>query len=122
MGTAEIYRAVDQVEEVQDNFVVDIEKDEEEHMPLFVVLEEGAQLDEDLVERIKKSIGETASPRHVPDEVLSVPEVPYTLNGKKLEVPVTKILSGTPPEEAASKDSLSNPDALDAFIDLAERF
>jgi acetoacetyl-CoA synthetase len=122
MGTAEIYRAVDNVEEVQDSLVVDVEKDGEEHMPLFVVLEEGAELDEDLVERIKKSVRENASPRHVPDEIFSVPDVPRTLNGKKLEVPVKKILSGTPSEEAASKDSLSNPDALDAFAEFAERF
>jgi len=122
MGTAEIYRAVDKVEEVKDSLVVDVQKDGEEHMPLFVVLEEGAELDEDLIERIKKSVRENASPRHVPDEVFSVPDVPRTLNGKKLEVPVKKILSGMPPEEAASKDSLSNPDALDAFAELAERF
>jgi acetoacetyl-CoA synthetase len=122
MGTAEIYRAVHRVEEVKDSLVVDITKDGEEHMPLFVVVEEGAELDEDLVERIKKSVRENASPRHVPDEVVSVPDVPRTLNGKKLEVPVKKILSGTPPEEAASKDSLSNPDALDAFAELAEGF
>jgi acetoacetyl-CoA synthetase len=122
MGTAEIYRAVDRVEEVKDSLVVDTQKDGEEHMPLFVVLEEGAELDDDLVERIKKSVRENASPRHVPDEVFSVPDVPRTLNGKKLEIPVKKILSGTPPEQAASKDSLSNPDALDAFIELTERF
>ena len=122
MGTAEIYRAVHRIEEVKDSLVVDVTKDEEEHMPLFVVVEEGAELDEDLVERIKKSVRENASPRHVPDEVFSVPDVPRTLNGKKLEVPVKKILSGTPPEEAASKDSLSNPDSLDAFAEIAERF
>ena len=91
-------------------------------MPPFVVLEEGAELDDDLVDRIKKSVRENASPRHMPDEVFSVPDVPRTLNGKKLEVPVKKILSGTPPEEEASKDSLSNPNALDAFAELAERF
>jgi acetoacetyl-CoA synthetase len=122
IGTAEIYRAVDSVEEVQDSLVVDVEKNGEDYMPLFVVLKEGAQLDDDLTNEIKQSIGKTASPRHVPDEVLAVPDVPYTLNGKKLEVPVKKILSGTPPEEAASKDSLSNPDALDTFIELAERY
>jgi acetoacetyl-CoA synthetase len=72
--------------------------------------------------RIKKSIRDTTSPRHVPDEILSVPDVPRTLNGKKLEVPVKKILSGTPPEEAVSKDSLSNPDSLDTFVELAEEF
>jgi acetoacetyl-CoA synthetase len=123
MGTSEIYRAVEKVEEVQDSLVVDLQKpDGSAHMPLFVVLEEGVELDEDLVGKIRKSIRDTTSPRHVPDEVLRVPDVPRTLNGKKLEVPVKKILSGTPPEKAASKDSLSNPDSLDTFVGFTERF
>ncbi|MDQ4000721.1 MAG: acetoacetate--CoA ligase [Actinomycetota bacterium] len=121
MGTSEIYRAVDTVEEVQDSLVIDIQKQNgEAYMPLFVVLEEGAELDEDLVGKIKKSIRETTSPRHVPDEIQAVPDVPRTLNGKKLEVPVKKILAGTPPEEAVSKDSLANPNSLDTFVELAE--
>ena len=69
---------------------MDTQKDGEDYMPLFVVLEEGTELDEDLVDKIKKSIRETTSPRHVPDEVVAVPDVPYTLNGKKLEVPLKK--------------------------------
>src|SRR5919112_1046376 len=122
MGTSEIYRAVEAVPEVADSLVVDIQRDGEDYMPLFVVLEEDAELDDDLVDRIKKSIRDTTSPRHVPDEILSVPDVPRTLNGKKLEVPVKKILAGTPPEEAASRDSLSNPDTLDDFAGLASRY
>ena len=122
MGTSEIYRAVEAVPEVTDSLVVDIRKDGEDFMPLFVVLEEDAELDDDLIDRIKKSIRDTTSPRHVPDEILSVPDVPRTLNGKKLEVPVKKILSGTPPEDAASRDSLSNPDSLDDFAELARRY
>jgi acetoacetyl-CoA synthetase len=122
MGTAEIYRAVDKVEEVQDSLIVDVQKDGEDHMPLFVVLKEGAELDDELADKIKKNIRETTSPRHVPDEVMAVPDIPRTLNGKKLEVPVKKILSGTPPEEAVSKDSLANPDSLDTFVELAEEF
>jgi acetoacetyl-CoA synthetase len=121
MGTAEIYRAVDKVGEVQDSLVIDTQKDGEDYMPLFVVLKEGVQLDDDLVRKIKKSIRETTSPRHVPDEVLTIPEVPRTLNGKKVEVPVKKILSGTPPEEAVSKDSLTNPDSLNFFVEQAEK-
>ena len=121
MGTAEIYRAVDKVGEVQDSLVIDTQKDGKDYMPLFVVLKEGVQLDEDLVRKIKKSIRETTSPRHVPDEVLTIPEVPRTLNGKKVEVPVKKILSGTPPEEAVSKDSLTNPDSLNFFVEQAEK-
>ena len=123
MGTSEIYRAVDTVEEVRDSLVIDIHKQNgEAYMPLFVVLEEGAELDEDLVNKIKKSIRETTSPRHVPDEIHQVRAVPRTLSAKKLEVPVKKILAGTPPEEAVSKDSLSNPDSLDTFVELADRF
>jgi acetoacetyl-CoA synthetase len=122
MGTAEIYSAVEKVEEVQDSLVVDIHKpDGSAYMPLFVVLAEDVELDDDLKNRIKRSIRENASPRHVPNEILAVPDIPRTLNGKKLEVPVKKILSGTPPEQAASKDSLSNPESLDRFAELAER-
>lgn len=123
MGTAEIYRAVNRVEEVEDSLVVDIQKgDGEEIMPLFVVLAEGVELDEDLEDRIKKSIRDNASPRHVPNEILAVHDVPRTLNGKKLEVPVKKILSGKSPDEAASRDSLSNPESLDEFAELAGRY
>ena len=88
-------------------------------MPLFVVLQEGVELDEDLKNEIKRSINENTSPRHVPNEIIAVPEIPKTLNGKKLEVPVKKILSGTPLEEAASKESLSNPESLDRYVELA---
>jgi acetoacetyl-CoA synthetase len=120
MGTSEIYSAVDKVEEVADSLVVDVPRDGgSSFMPLFVVLQEGVQLDEDLKNTIKESIKENTSPRHVPNEIFAVPEIPKTLNGKKLEVPVKKILSGTLPEEAASKESLSNPESLDRYVELA---
>ena len=122
MGTSEIYSAVDKVEEVTDSLVVDVPKGGGgSFMPLYVVLEEGVDLDDDLKGRIKSSIRENASPRHVPNEIFAVPDIPKTLNGKKLEVPVKKILSGTPPEKAASKESLSNPESLDRFVELAEK-
>jgi acetoacetyl-CoA synthetase len=120
MGTSEIYSAVDKVEEVADSLVVDVPRDGgSSFMPLFVVLQEGVELDEDLKSRIKGSIKDNTSPRHVPNEIFAVSEIPKTLNGKKLEVPVKKILSGTPPEEAASKESLSNPESLDRYVELA---
>lgn len=123
MGTAEIYRAVEAVPEVADSLVVDLHKpDGSAFMPLFVVLKEGTELDDDLERRIKANIRESTSPRHVPDEILAVGEVPRTLNGKKLEVPVKKILSGTPLDKAASRDSLANPAVLDDFAGLAGRF
>ncbi len=122
MGTSEIYSAVDKVDEVADSLVVDVPRDRgSSFMPLFVVLEEGADLDDDLKGRIKSSIKENTSPRHVPNEIFAIPEIPKTLNGKKLEVPVKKILSGTPPEKAASKESLSNPESLDRFVELSRQ-
>jgi acetoacetyl-CoA synthetase len=120
MGTSEIYRAVQAVPEVVDALVVDVPRPGTEGwMPLFVVLEEGTALDEELVAEIKRRIREQCSPRHVPDAVFQVAEVPRTLSGKALEVPVKRILTGTPVDEAASRDSLANPEALDYFVDLA---
>ena len=122
MGTSEIYSAVETVEEIADSLVVDIPRSGgDSFMPLFVVLQEGVELDADLENKIKGSIRERTSPRHVPDEIFAVPDIPKTLNGKKLEVPVKKILSGTPPDEAASRDSLGNPESLDRFAELAEK-
>jgi acetoacetyl-CoA synthetase len=122
MGTSEIYRAVLAVPEVLDALVVDVPRPGTEGwMPLFVVLEPGADLDEQLAKTIKHRIREQCSPRHVPNDVLQVREVPRTLSGKVLEVPVKRILSGTPAEQAASRDSLVNPESLDYFVDLAGR-
>ncbi len=116
MGTAEIYRSVLALDEITDALVVDVGT-----MPLFVVLREGTELDDDLVARIRARVREDCSPRHVPDEVIAVEEVPRTLSGKVLELPVKRILTGTPPEQAASRDSLQNPAALDFFVSWAER-
>ena len=116
MGTSEIYRAVLAVDEVIDALVVDVDG----WMPLFVVLRDGATLDDDLeAARSRARVREDCSPRHVPNEVHEIAEVPRTLSGKVLEVPVKRILMGTPAEKAASRDSLANPAALDWFVDLA---
>jgi acetoacetyl-CoA synthetase len=90
-------------------------------MPLFVVLREGASLDSELEREIASRIRAECSPRHVPDEVCAIDAVPRTLSGKVLEVPVKRILTGTPVDEAASCDSLQDPDALDFFVQLAGR-
>jgi acetoacetyl-CoA synthetase len=122
MGTSEIYRAVLAVPEVVDALVVDVPRDAgESFMPLFVVLREEVELDEDLEAEIKRRIRADCSPRHVPNRVYAVAEVPRTLSGKVLEVPVKKILTGMAPERAASRDSLANPEALDFFVELAGR-
>jgi acetoacetyl-CoA synthetase len=122
MGTSEIYRAVLGIEEVLDALVVDIPRPGTEGwMPLFVVLREGAELDDDLRGEIERRVRKQCSPRHVPDEVFQIDEVPRTLSGKVLEVPIKRILMGTPAERAASRDSLANPMTLDYFVEMARR-
>ena len=121
MGTSEIYRAVASVPEVLDSLVVDVPRPGTEGwMPLFVVLREGSELTDELKGEIKRLIRERCSPRHVPNQIFRIDEVPRTLSGKVLEVPVKKILMGTPADSAASRDSLANPDALDYFVGLSE--
>ena len=124
MGTSEIYRAAARVQQVQDALVVDVPRSgadaAELRMVLFVVLAPGVALDDELVAQIKARIRADCSPRHVPDEVRQISEVPRTLSGKVLEVPVKRILMGVPASEAASVDSLANPSALDYFVELAQ--
>ncbi len=120
MGTSEIYRAVLSLEQIVDALVVDIPRPGTEGwMPLFVVLREGAELDDELRREIARRVRSQCSPRHVPDEVFAIAEVPRTLSGKVLEVPVKRILMGTPAEKAASRDSLANPATLDYFTEMA---
>jgi acetoacetyl-CoA synthetase len=122
MGTSEIYSAVLADPDVLDALVVDLPKEGTDGwMPLFVVLAPEATLDDDLRSRLARRIREDCSPRHVPNEVVAIPEVPRTLSGKVLEVPVKRILTGTAPEKAASRESLANPAALDWFVEYAAR-
>jgi acetoacetyl-CoA synthetase len=122
MGTSEIYRAVLGIDAIVDALVVDLPRPGTDGwMPLFVVMREGAELDEELPREIARRVREQCSPRHVPDEVFEIAEVPRTLSGKVLEVPVKRILMGTAVEKAASRDSLANPAALDYFVEMAER-
>jgi acetoacetyl-CoA synthetase len=120
MGTSEIYRAVQGVPEVIDALVVDVPREGTEGwMPLFVVLAEGAELTGELRSELARRIRQACSPRHVPDEVYAIPEVPRTLSGKALEVPVKRILMGEDPARAASRDSLANPAALNWFVEFS---
>jgi acetoacetyl-CoA synthetase len=122
MGTSEIYRAVLACDEVVDALVVDLPREGTDGwMPLFVVLRDGATLDPDLEAELRNRIRADCSPRHLPDEIRAVPEIPRTLSGKILEVPVKRILAGEAPERVASRGSLANPGALDWFAELASR-
>jgi acetoacetyl-CoA synthetase len=117
IGTAEFYAVVEAIPEIADSVVIHLEEPDE--LLLFVALRPDAALDDGLEDRLRREIRTSLSPRHVPDGICAVPAVPRTLSGKKLEVPIKRILTGTPAEEAASRGSLANPDSLDAFAKLA---
>jgi len=117
IGTAEIYRQVDLLEEIEDSLVVGQEWGKDQRVVLFAKPNPGYELNEDLRQRIKKTIRENASPRHVPAKIVQVPDIPYTLNMKKVELAVKRTLQG---EEVKNKDALRNPESLEYFRDIPE--
>jgi len=112
IGTAEIYRVVEQMAEVADSLVVGVQSNGDEQVALFLKMDEGAILNDNLINQIKSSIRANCSPRHVPSIIKSVEDIPYTISGKKVELAVKKIIHG---EEVTNKDALANPEALDCF-------
>jgi acetoacetyl-CoA synthetase len=116
MGTSEFYRVIEGLPEVLDSLVVDTgQLGQEGRLMLYLVLAGGQVLDESLTATIRSRLRTELSPRHVPDEIHQVPGIPRTLSGKKLEVPVRKILQGTPVAAAADPDALANPEVLRYF-------
>jgi acetoacetyl-CoA synthetase len=119
MGTSEFYRVVEELPEVVDSLVIDTSAaGAEGRLLLFVVLADGADID-DVTQQLRARIREQLSPRHVPDEVRAIPEVPRTLNNKKCEVPVKRVLAGVPLDRAVSSGALANPASMDVFVQLA---
>ncbi|SNT56779.1 acetoacetyl-CoA synthetase [Streptosporangium subroseum] len=117
MGTSEFYRVVERFEEIADSLVIDTgQLGQEGRLLLYVAMVEGSVLSDDLVTRLRGDLREALSPRHVPNEIIEVPGIPRTLSGKKLEVPIRKILLGVPPEKAANLDAMANPEVLRHFI------
>jgi acetoacetyl-CoA synthetase len=121
LGTAEFYSVVEELDEVVDSLVVHLSDQDTDRLLLFVVLAPGCELDHALRDRIAGALRAALSPRHVPDEIFAVAAVPRTLSGKKLEVPVKKILTGTPVAQAAAEGALANPESLAAFAEFAAR-
>jgi len=120
IGTSEIYSAMLQVAAIKDCLIVNLELSQGRHyMPLFVLLNENQVLDNNLKQKINQTLKNTYSPRHVPDEIIEVNDIPYTISGKKMEAPVKKILMGFPMEKAANQDSMRNPEALQFFVEFA---
>ena len=121
MGSSEFYRVVEGLPEVLDSLVADTSSlDTEGQLLLFVVLRPGTALDEALIGRINRTLRQELSPRHVPDAIYAVPEVPRTLNGKKMEVPIKRLLMGTPAERVANPGTMGNPQSLTFFLELAK--
>jgi acetoacetyl-CoA synthetase len=122
MGTSELYRAVEAEPEVLDSLVVDLEfLGRESWMPLFVVLREGLVLDEALLKRLKAAIRDALSARHVPNEIVQAAAIPRTLSGKKMELPVKKLLLGADASKVMNRDAMANADCISWFVDYAER-
>ncbi len=124
MGTSEFYRIVDNLPEVADSVVIDtgsLDDEAEGKLWLFVVPAEGIELDDAAKKKIRATIRTAISPRHVPDAIHVIAEVPRTLSGKKLEVPLKKILNGMPIAQAANPDTLANPRAIEAFLEFATK-
>jgi len=122
IGTSEVYSAVDGLEEIKDSLVICIDKEDgSQVMPLFVVLKEGIELTDVLRKKVNIALRTQFSPRHVPDMIFAVDDVPYTISGKKMETPVKKILCGIDISNSISKDAMKNPESLDAFFDMAEK-
>ena len=117
IGTAEIYRIMEQVEEIEDSVVVGQKWQNDTRVILFVKMKPGSDLTDDLRERIRKSIRVNASPRHVPAKIIKIADIPYTLNMKKVELAVQKMIHGM---EVNNKDALKNPEALDFYDNIAE--
>ncbi len=120
IGTAEIYRNVEAIDGILDSLIVNLELPGAKFfMPLFITLEEGVELDDNLREQIRHALATNCSPRHVPDEVHVVEAIPYTLSGKKQEIPVKKLLLGVPAEKAVKLEASANPEAINFFVDFA---
>ncbi|MGW3245608.1 acetoacetate--CoA ligase [Streptomyces sp. NPDC001070] len=120
MGSADIYEAVERLPEIRESLVIGVEQPDGGYwMPLFVQLSEGAVLDDALRDKVKRTIRERLSPRHVPDEIIPVPGIPHTLTGKRIEVPVKKLLQGTPLDKAVNPGSVDNVDLLTFYAELA---
>ncbi len=121
IGASELYQVVESLPEITDSLVVDLELlGKKSYLPLFVVLADGAALDDALKSRIKQRLRAEVSPRHAPDDIFEIAEIPYTLSGKKMELPIRKILLGQPPDQAAKRGAMRNPKTLDFFIAFAQ--
>ena len=117
IGTAEIYQAVERFSEVMDSVVIGQPWSKDERIVLFLKMKDGNQLSKELTKKIRKTIRESCSPRHVPEKIIPIKDIPYTINGKKVELAVKQVILN---QEIKNKDSLANPEALDYYQEIGE--
>ncbi|MEO6131552.1 MAG: acetoacetate--CoA ligase, partial [Saprospiraceae bacterium] len=116
IGTAEIYRVINEINEIEDSLIVNLELEHGRHfMPLFVKMRPGHKVDPDLKKKISSLLKLKCTPRHIPDDVILVPDIPYTISGKKMEAPVKKILMGMQVDDSLNRDAMRNPESLEFF-------
>lgn len=122
MGTNEIYSCIERLDEIKDSIIVNVDLPNGEfYMPLFISLKEGDELSDELKQKINERIRRDCSPRHVPDEIVLIDQIPYTLTNKKMEVPVRRILMGEDEQKVANRDAMLNPDSLDFFVTYRDK-
>jgi acetoacetyl-CoA synthetase len=122
IGTSEIYRSINKIKSVEDSLIVNLELEGGQHyMPLFVKMKMGFELTDDIKTEICNTLKKEYTPRHVPDDIIEVPDIPYTISGKKMEAPVKKILLKMPFEKSINTDSMKNPESVDFFVALAKK-
>ncbi|ULC59804.1 acetoacetate--CoA ligase [Flaviramulus sp. BrNp1-15] len=122
IGTAEIYRSINKIKSIEDSLIVNLELDGGRHyMPLFVKMKPSIELTDAIKTQINTQLKTEYSPRHVPDEIIEVPDIPYTISGKKMEAPVKKILLKMPFEKSINVDSMKNPESVEFFVELAKK-
>jgi len=121
IGTSEIYRCINKIKAIEDSLIVNLELEGERHyMPLFVKMKPSLKLTEDIKTAINQQLKKEYSPRHVPDDIIEVLDIPYTISGKKMEAPIKKILLKMPCEKSINVDSMKNPDSVNFFIEFAK--
>ena len=122
IGTSEIYRSLNKIKAIEDSLIVNLELEGGQHyMPLFVKMKPSLELTNDIKTQINEQLKKDYSPRHVPDEIIEVPDIPYTISGKKMEAPIKKILLKMPIEKSINVDSMKNPESVNFFIELAKK-
>ena len=121
IGTAEIYMALDKLNIIKDSLIIECPNVKEESNQLLLFIVVSSKLDDNIKDQIIKHLKEKCSPRHIPNHIISVKEIPYTISGKKMEIPIKKLFLGLPLKKIATPGAMRNPKSIDAFIEIKKQ-